>query len=81
MGLSDDDDPDCIHGIPKDLPCSICLHGPSKSPYNVEPERVESVFAAGFAGHCRDCNLPIVPGQSIAKLVPSNRYVHADCAP
>lgn len=76
-----DEDEECPHGLDARW-CAVCLHGPSKDPVaQREPERVTTTFAAGFAGHCHECNLPITPGQTIAKLEPTHRYVHKDCAP
>lgn len=77
-----DDEDECPHGLGSPEFCSVCKHGPAKdSRVQGEPERIVARFIAGFEGHCRECDLPIAPGQSIAKLMPSERYVHADCAP
>jgi hypothetical protein len=77
-----DDEDECPHGLGSPAFCSVCKHGPSKDArVQGEPEKVMSRFTAGFEGHCRECNLPIMPGQTIAKLMPSERYVHGHCAP
>lgn len=79
--VADDDGDECIHGLDPRW-CGVCLHGPAKDPVaQHEPERAGDRFTAGFEGHCRECDLPIKPGQTITKLTPSDRYVHGDCAP
>ena len=63
---------ECKHGLDEDT-CSLCLH-PNRQP---ETREADYVTTARFEGHCRDCDLPIHPGQAIAAF--HGRFVHEGC--
>lgn len=65
---------ECKHGLPAGS-CSSCRH-PYRPP---APPTVERELRAVFAGHCRECNLPISAGQRIAYMS-DETYRHAWCA-
>jgi hypothetical protein len=65
-------DDECIHALTPGT-CSYCKPQPE-----VEAEPVR-IFPAKYEGHCRECNLPIRPGDMIA-WIPDRAPIHEACA-
>jgi hypothetical protein len=70
---------DCPHGFASPLSCVDCFDDgnlpPSSAP--LKPT-VEYFLTAKYDGHCSDCNHPIVPSQSIARML-DGTYRHSEC--
>lgn len=71
---------ECEHGMPTPASCTLCMDdGPVAEPPPAEHETVAFTMTAHHDGQCGECNLPIVPGQTIVKLEPTGRYAHSFC--
>lgn len=71
------DDDECLHGLIPET-CSICKAGPYKPPV---PDRAVFTMPAKFDGFCVGCREPIEAGDLIVHLLPSDRWVCAECVP
>lgn len=69
----------CPHGMPKPSTCIDCMNEDGLGSAPETAVTVEHVFSAGYDGHCRPCDLPIVVGQSIAAMSDGS-YRHEACA-
>lgn len=69
-------DDECIHGLGPVAACTIC-NGREKREA-AESATQPRMFFAKYAGHCHECNLPILNGQVVAWL-PERRATHESC--
>lgn len=75
--MSEEEDPDCIHGLLKTT-CAICKRGPRKPSMTVA---IMATFTARYDGQCPGCNLPIHSGIDVIHKLSNETYVHDGCEP
>lgn len=71
---------ECPHGMDSPDWCSVCRHGPRSTDAITYGDWS---FPALFDGQCCECNLPIHPGEAIARREKGEQalWVHWDCKP
>lgn len=72
--------PTCPHGMGTPAACLDCMDEGNLPVPKIEREQTDYTFSAQYAGHCAGCDLPVSPGEQVAKTT-KERYMHARCAP